>query len=436
MKKLKGVIISVLISIFIINIVEVRPKAEDEGYYIKNMQVDVEVNDKREFFVTETIDVYFNEDRHGIKRDITTSSGTEECSISDIYVIGAPYESTKESGNVSLKIGDEDENIDGDKRYIIKYTLNYYDDEEEDGDYIYLNLLPTWDTRVENFRANITYPKEGKLESVTLTDGEYGSKENKLSKYTVKDNKITIESTREIKEDNGITINARLKEGAFKNAKERKYPFNINKEIVNIKITKEKEYLVEREFEIKVTSQNYDFESNEIKLWDDNKYDKVSELSCNNDKFQVSEKNSSIYVPKENGVYKVKVSYKVRPRLADDIYLSLKSSNYEGKIDNLIVNVESEVPIENALVNFFDRGLGSNKDRYTLDKQDNKVTFNNTNAIHPREKVFISLDCDNSLFIRDMDKSEIKTIILSLIVVILSGILFLVFKEKGDMNQS
>ena len=128
--------------------------------------------------------------------------------------------------------------------------------------------MPIWDTRVENFRANITYPKEGKLESVTLTDGEYGSKENKLSKYTVKDNKITIESTREIKEDNGITINARLKEGAFKNAKERKYPFNINKEIVNIKITKEKEYLVEREFEIKVTSQNYDFESNEIKLWE------------------------------------------------------------------------------------------------------------------------------------------------------------------------
>ena len=188
--------------------------------------------------------------------------------------------------------------------------------------------------------------------------------------------------------------------------------------------------MVEREFEIKVTSQNYDFESNEIKLWDDNKYDKVSELSCNNDKFQVSEENSSICVPKENGVYNVKVSYKVRPRLADNIYLSLKSSNYEGKIDNIIVNIESEVPIENASVNFFDRGLGSNKDRYTIDKENNKVTFNNTNAIHPRENVFISLDCDKSLFTRDMDKSEIKTIILSLIVAILSGILFLVFKEK------
>lgn len=430
MKKLKGVIISVLISIFIINIVEVRPKAEDEGYYIKNMQVDVEVNDKRQFFITETIDVYFNEDRHGIKRDITTSSGTEDCSISDISVIGAPFESTKESGNVSLKIGDEDETIDGDKRYIIKYTLNYYDDEEVDGDYIYLNLLPNWDTRVENFRANITYPKEGKLENITLTDGEYGSKENKLSKYTVKDNEIIIESTKEIKENNGITINARLEEGTFKNVKERKYPFNINKEIVNIKITKEKEYLVEREFEIKVTSQNYDFGSNEIKLWDDNKYDKVSEISCDNSQFKVSEKYSSIYVPKEVGVYKVKVSYKVRPRLADDIYLSLKSNNYEGKIDNLIVNVESEVPIENALVNFLDRGIGSNKDRYTLDRENKKITFNNTNTIYPREKVFISLDCDNSLFKREMDKSEIKTIVLSLIVAIISGILFLVFKEK------
>ena len=96
--------------------------------------------------------------------------------------------------------------------------------------------------------------------------------------------------------------------------------------------------------------------------------------------------NSSICVPKENGVYNVKVSYKVRPRLADNIYLSLKSSNYEGKIDNIIVNIESEVPIENASVNFFDRGLGSNKDRYTIDKENNKVTFNNTNAIHPRKR--------------------------------------------------
>ena len=61
--------------------------------------------------------------------------------------------------------------------------------------------MPTWDTRVESFRSNITYPKGGKLENITLTDGEYGSKENKLSKYTVKDNEIIIESTKEIKEN-------------------------------------------------------------------------------------------------------------------------------------------------------------------------------------------------------------------------------------------
>ena len=33
--------------------------ADDDGYYIKNMDVKVDANDKREFKIKETIDVYF-----------------------------------------------------------------------------------------------------------------------------------------------------------------------------------------------------------------------------------------------------------------------------------------------------------------------------------------------------------------------------------------
>ena len=44
--------------------------ADDTGYYIKSMDVQVNVNDKREYNITETIKVNFNEERHGIIRKI------------------------------------------------------------------------------------------------------------------------------------------------------------------------------------------------------------------------------------------------------------------------------------------------------------------------------------------------------------------------------
>ena len=101
--------------------------ADDDGYYIKNMDVKIDANDKREFKIKETIHVYFNEERHGIIRTITKEGSLEDYNITDVNVEGAPFEKD-DSSSIELKIGDEDQTIEGDKTYVITYTLKFYNE--------------------------------------------------------------------------------------------------------------------------------------------------------------------------------------------------------------------------------------------------------------------------------------------------------------------
>lgn len=85
LKKFKCVIL-IMITMATVFFNSIIALADDDGYYIENMKVDVEVNDARQYMITETIDVYFNESRHGIMRNIPTSSVDENYDIKDIAV--------------------------------------------------------------------------------------------------------------------------------------------------------------------------------------------------------------------------------------------------------------------------------------------------------------------------------------------------------------
>ena len=192
-------------------------------YYIKNMNVDVEVNEKREYIVTETIDVYFNEERHGIIRNIPTQSSLEKVKIEDISVKGDDSSIKEYSSGIDIKIGSADRVITGDKRYVIKYTLKHYADNVEHGDYMYMNLHGSdWDVPVLNFNATITYPPSFNLQSINLTDGEYGSTDNTLVGYSQVGNKVKVYSKTVIPSFEAVTINMEFEEGAFSQA-----PINI-----------------------------------------------------------------------------------------------------------------------------------------------------------------------------------------------------------------
>ena len=78
-----------------------------------------------------------------------------------------------------------------------------------------------------------------------------------------------------------------LNEGAFKNAPIRQYPYTIKSDIINAEITKEKEYLIDREFTIEVNKDYKDDFSNNINLWDVENADKdyIKDIKVDNISF-------------------------------------------------------------------------------------------------------------------------------------------------------
>lgn len=404
MKKNKSILSVLLIIILAINLNICKVKAEDTGYYIKDMDVQVNVNDKREYKITETIKVNFNEDRHGIIRSIPTYTDLEDYKITNISVEGAPYE-IEDNGNIEIRIGDADETVIGEKTYTVQYIIETYNDEQPEGDYIYLNVLGTeWDTYIEHFTSTITYPQGANLEDITITDGQYGSTFSKYVDYTTKGNTINIESKYEIPEYCGVTVDAMLNEGAFKNAPIRQYPYTIKSDIINAEITKEKEYLIDREFTIEVNKDYKDDFSNNINLWDVENADKdyIKDIKVDNPNISIDAWDNSVSFPKEAGTYKFKVSYKIIPTMKSRINFDISDDLREGKTENIQVNIKSPFAINNYEVEFIEKGVNLGTERYKAEKSENSISFSTLNNVNTGEEINLSLDIDNSLFSRPL----------------------------------
>lgn len=435
MVRLKKMIIFLIFMAISINIFLFSAYAEDDGYYIKKMDVNVDVNDKREFKITETIDVYFNEERHGIIRSIPTSTRLEDYNIKDVSVEGAPYE-VEDSFDMKIRIGDEDETISGDKTYKITYTIVNYNEEKPEGDYIYFNVLgDQWDTKIENFTSTITYPKEANLEKINITDGEYGSKDSKNVQYKVKNNKIYINSINTIKPNNAITVNAMLNEGAFKNAPIKQYPYTMENQFININITQDKRYEIQRDFKIKI-NKNYSGEENRmIDLCDmiKGKNFYLLDMNVNDKNVSYDEKHGIITLDKSKDEYNFKVSYTIEPRLSDDIVFKIVETTLDGKLENLKVNIKSPFLINNAIVDFNEKGANYGTDRFNLEKNDNNVIFTNKNTIYDGEDVKLSLDIDKNLFVRPLPISANIVKFATPVILLIIVFLYFRFKDKNPV---
>ena len=130
MKKILKLLI-IISSFFIFNDVNAAYDNDfDFGYIIENYDVDMIVNENNSFDITEKITVYFNENRHGIIRNIPLkneikrldgSFSKNKAKISNIN-INEKYSKSKENGKLKLKIGSANKTLMGKKEYIIKYN--------------------------------------------------------------------------------------------------------------------------------------------------------------------------------------------------------------------------------------------------------------------------------------------------------------------------
>ena len=437
MRRFKTNVLFLIFMLMFINLITFKAYAEqDDGYYIKNMDVNVDVNDKREYKITETIEVYFNEDRHGIIRNIPTSTRLEDYNIKDVSVEGAPYE-IEDSFDMKIKIGDEDETISGDKTYKITYTIENYNEERPEGDYIYLNVLGNqWDTNIENFTSTITYPKEANLEKLNVTDGEYGSNDSINVKYKVENNKIYINSIKNIQPYKSVTVNAMLNEGAFKNAPVKQYPYTIRNQLININITDDKKYEIQRNFQIEMNKDYTGEESLTIDLLDmikgENFY--LLDMSVDDKNVSYNEEDGTITLDNKMNEYNFKVTYTIEPRLSDDIVFKIVSPHLDGKIENLKVDLNSPFAINDATVDFSEKGANLGTDRFNLDKNDKNVVFTNKNTIYVGEDVKLNLQIDESLFVRPLPISANIVKFGSPLFLLIIAFLFFRFRDKNPIT--
>jgi len=191
----------------------------NSGYYIKNYEVNIKVNENATYEISEIIDVHFNEPRHGIFRTIPTNYSNQRAIIKKINISEA-YSTTKTLNDVTYKIGDSDITITGDKQYIISYIYDVGEDNIPEFDQFYYNIIGTgWDTNIDNVKFNITFPKDFDKNKIWLSSGAYGSTNSDKGSFTKLGYRIEGYATN-LKPNEGLTIKVEFPEGYYIGARD------------------------------------------------------------------------------------------------------------------------------------------------------------------------------------------------------------------------
>ena len=107
----------------ILLVLTVLPAAA-EYFVIDRYGIEMEVMENNSYAITETIEVTFSEERHGIYRDLPTTYSGRRVKISDIRVPGWKTKITRDPDWLNIRIGDADLWVDGRQTYVISYTYD------------------------------------------------------------------------------------------------------------------------------------------------------------------------------------------------------------------------------------------------------------------------------------------------------------------------
>ena len=239
--------------------VTVSARADRGGFYYKNFRVDAVVHQDNVWDITETIDVFFEEPRHGIYRyiptqfslqhDVAKDEGNEpqviqgqvvqdwrtfnyRSKVKNIKVEGGGY-TTEDSddNNCVIRIGDSWREVTGDHRYVIRYQYIYREDRRPNYDYIFHTILGTdFGERIENFSFKIEFEKplpDDIQKRLEVYSGAYGNTKNSVEDLQIKANKNFIRGlTTDIPPHHGITLYAKLPEGYYEDVLTANHAFH------------------------------------------------------------------------------------------------------------------------------------------------------------------------------------------------------------------
>lgn len=192
-----------------------RVNAQSEPLYpmeVESFHADFDISDQKapHMEVTETIKIIFNEERHGIYRNLPLRYknsgggflGVRDLKINVISVTNEDkdklqYAESKQNDNLVLKIGDPDRLISGEKTYIIKYSVKNFIRFEDGYDEFFWDINgDQWDAPFESVGATINLPTNY-LNNHEVTDkvcftGEFGSKNSDCLVNSDESRKINV----------------------------------------------------------------------------------------------------------------------------------------------------------------------------------------------------------------------------------------------------
>lgn len=204
-----------------------------EAFDITKYHVDIEINEMNVYRVKENITTQFTAARHGIFRyipyklsmDWTNSAGETSrhdyhTFIKNVKVSGHKYSTSKDSGNVVIKIGDPDVYVDNIQQYNISYTHELWDDGIEEQDMVYYNIIPTgFDCDISGVTFSVKLPKSFDSKKIEFYHGAYKTANNKDNAvtYTVNAETNTITGTLNttLKSYEGLTLYIPLPQDYF-----------------------------------------------------------------------------------------------------------------------------------------------------------------------------------------------------------------------------
>jgi len=202
--------------------VSVRPAQADEGWIITSFQSDITVGADASLDITEDIRVDFEGlQKHGIFRTIPLRYRYDDARdrYYDLSVQSVtdgdrsvPYETSVESDNEVIRIGDPDVLVTGAQRYVIAYTVTGAMNSFSDHDEVFWNVDGAlWPVAKEKVAATVHVPA-GSYQRAACYQGAPGSTET--CEFSQSGSSVQYTSTRLLSSGEEMSVVAALQKGA------------------------------------------------------------------------------------------------------------------------------------------------------------------------------------------------------------------------------
>jgi uncharacterized membrane protein len=215
MKLLKLIIAFVLI--LNLSLILFSSSAFAQFFTIDKFHADIMIHEDSSFVVRETIDVKFDQPRHGIYREIPFKYRDElgkimETPLKVLSVTDGSGKSWKykvnETGHViNIRIGDANKYVSGNQTYVITYQVEnailFFDDHDE----LYWNVTGNdWKASIREASADVMLSVKNKSKDLWAAgyEGRYGSKEE--CNFETYDNSGKFFTKRNLNVGEGLTI--------------------------------------------------------------------------------------------------------------------------------------------------------------------------------------------------------------------------------------